>query len=473
MALGRLGDEMRRPSANRRTLLLAEDDACLARLMTTRLGIEGWDVNAVDRGHAVLAQLELEQPDVVALDLRLPDIDGLELLERISGLPCPPPVIVISGHLDLQATLGAIRRGASEVLEKPVEPPRLIEILNRLTRPARAEAGHREMIGRSPAIARLREQISGVAHFGDVPVMIMGESGTGKELVARSIHHQSGATTRMVSINCAAMPESLFESELFGHVSGSFTGARGARIGLLEAAGSGTVFLDEVGGLAPGLQSKLLRVLETRSFRRLGSNEEVSLRARIVSATNRELRGLKSDPMRQDLYFRLAGYTLRTPPLRERLEDIEPLTQHFLETFRVAYPAAPVEVSPEAIDALCCHDWPGNVRQLRAVLQSALIQAEGDVLRLRHVAQALQANGCLGFEPAKTIAPDSGTDSYRDVARESGIHERFATGGLPEVERSVIIEAFTDCEGNLSRAARRLKIPRTTLRDKLRRYGLR
>jgi two-component system response regulator AtoC len=316
-----------------------------------------------------------------------------------------------------------------------------------------------EILGKSPAVRLIREQIATVARFRDLPVMIMGETGTGKELVAQAIHRLGGKQGSLQAINCAAVPEELFESEVFGHEAGSFTGAKNARAGLFETAEQGTVFLDEVGEMQPLLQAKLLRVLETRQFRRVGSNRTLELRARIVSATNRPLRGMPLEPMRSDLYFRLAGYTITTPPLRDRMEDIELLAPALLCRLAANYFSKAVDMTPRALDALHAHDWPGNVRELRSVLLHAAIHAQGGLVGVEHIAGALRARERIEDEKA----PEPLTLALPALVRN----------GLQHVERNMILDAYTQSQNNVSVAARRLGIARTTMRDKLRKYGLR
>jgi DNA-binding NtrC family response regulator len=316
-----------------------------------------------------------------------------------------------------------------------------------------------EIIGQSPAVRLMREQIATVARFRDLPVMIMGETGTGKELVAQAIHRLGGKHGSLQAINCAAVPEELFESEVFGHEAGAFTGAKHARAGLFELAGQGTVFLDEVGEMQPLLQAKLLRVLETRHFRRVGSNRTLELRARIVSATNRPLRGLPLEPMRSDLYFRLAAYTITTPPLRDRMEDIVLLAPALLRRLAASYFSNVVDLTPRALDALHTHDWPGNIRELRSVLLHAAIHTQGRSIGVEHIAGALRARDGLEDDKAARQPPASSPAPVKN--------------GLQHAERSLILDAYTQSQNNVSLAARRLGIARTTLRDKLKKYGLR
>jgi DNA-binding NtrC family response regulator len=462
-------------------LLFVDDDEFIARSAASLLRGQGWHVDAVGDGETALALAREGRHTIMVLDVGLPGIDGLSVLDAIHADPRAPAVILLSGYMDVARTLFALQRGAAEILEKPVEPRRLIEAVRDVERRRSdslvddATSGERlvpDLLGRSPAARLLREQIATVARFPDLPVMIIGETGTGKELVAQAIHRLSDCKGQLVSINCAAQPEELFESELFGHEAGSFTGANGARAGLFEAAENGTLFLDEVGEMPPSQQAKILRAVETRAFRRVGSRRELDLRARIVSATNRPLRGREDDMLRSDLFFRLAGFTIRTPPLRERMEDIEVLATVFLSRFASSHPAAPTGLSPRAVEALHAHDWPGNVRELRSVVQLAAVGAHGGLVGVRHVVEALRARGCLDEtdRPLSDAAPLSRGDTPHPGPVGS-LPQREVQ--LPDYERALITRVYGESKQNVTIAAQRIGIPRTTLRDKLIRYGLR
>ena len=321
----------------------------------------------------------------------------------------------------------------------------------------RFDRGLEPIRGKSPAVELVRDQLRSVARFPDISVLLLGDTGTGKELAARALHDASfGPDAPFVAINCAAIPESLLESELFGHEAGAFTGARGTKIGLFEAARGGTVFLDEVGEMPSTLQPKLLRVLESREFRRVGSNKPMKLEARVLSATNREPWDAGRGALRSDLVYRLAGFTIRLPPLRERGDDVDLLAAHFVRAFDERYGSLERELSHDARELLRAHDWPGNIRELRVILEHAAIVASHGIITASDVREALSAH-------------------HGDASRAATVAERDEApadlGGrsLRAIERQLIARALEESGGNVSRAARQLGIPRSTLRSKMER----
>lgn len=337
------------------------------------------------------------------------------------------------------------------------------------------------ILGETAAIRRVRDLVLAVAPYRDVPVLVTGETGTGKELVARAIHDGDSADRPFVAINAAALPDALFESELFGHEAGSYTGARGTREGLLESAGEGTVFFDEIGEMSAPLQSKLLRVLETRTFRRVGSNRDLPFRARVVSATNRPLAGPGST-LRPDLLFRLAGFTLPLPALRDRATDISLLATAFLDRFCARYGDRQRRLSSEAIDALLQHPWPGNIRELKTTIEAVAILSRGDVITEHEMRSALgrfpvpESGVVRTASPVRTPLPSVVSVANAPVAPIAAVAAGAMVGGTPGglrgIERELIVRTFAETGRNLARAARVLDIPRTTLRDKLKRYGV-
>jgi len=323
---------------------------------------------------------------------------------------------------------------------------------------------HDLLLGESAGIDTVRRQIRDVASFGDVNVLVLGETGTGKELVADAIHRVGPAPDKpFLPVNCAAIPETLFEAELFGHQAGTFTGAKSERVGLIEEAGRGTVFLDEIGEMPDSLQPKLLRALDRRSFRRVGANREQPFSARIVSATNREIDDLAG--LRRDLFWRLAGFTIRLPPLRSRLEDVEILSRAFLTDFARTHVMPIPELSGEALATLHAHHWPGNVRELKVVIQRAVIVARGGLITAEMLEQGLHAPPTRLQRPTVHAMAIPAPAVARLPTPAHGLGR-----GLRELERELILRTLERNDGNVASTARQLGIPRSTLRARLRRY---
>ncbi|MBX3271218.1 MAG: sigma-54-dependent Fis family transcriptional regulator [Sandaracinaceae bacterium] len=389
----------------------------------------------------------LAERGALVLDPRAPDL--IEAAGRAEPVADVAQLAVCA--LDSEAR--ASRLAPREDLRRALE-------LARGLAPARPRDAADDILGVSAYAAQQREQVRSVAAFSDVSVLVLGETGTGKELVARSIHELSAPERPFVAVNCAAIPEHLVESELFGHAAGAFTGAHGPRIGLMEAAEDGTLFLDEIGEMPRDPQSALLRAIEYRTFRRVGSNRDVPLRARVLAATNRFAREDRRR-LRGDLYFRLAGVTILTAPLRARLVDVPVLVRRCLEDFARRHGGRGT-VADDALARLARHPWPGNVRELGAVSAHAAILARGDTVRAAHVEAALESRIDVRSTPPPPSTPG---------ARESGEHPILRP--LPEMERELIRRALAECDGNVSRAARLLEVPRSTLRDKMERYGFR
>jgi DNA-binding NtrC family response regulator len=460
--------------------------------MTRELVRLGFTAEWAHDGSLALDKLRESNVDVLVLDLNMEPLNGWAVMDHLRSFAHQPSVLLLSAYVDVPSTVAAMRAGVFDVLQKPVDSAQLAERLRAalaVGRPTGASHANEEraptpssiarrrgsstgpgecnidatILGESSAIQRVRDQVRSVARFRDISVLILGETGTGKELVADAVHQLSCPEQPNIAVNCAAIPDSLFESELFGHTAGAFTGARAGRPGLLEEAANGTVLLDEVGELPHNLQPKLLRALETRRFRRLGGASDIDFRGRVISATNRPL---DDDLMtlRSDLYFRLAGFTIVTPPLRERPGDIGVLAEHFLRCFSERYPEGPTKFALSAMELLRAYDWPGNVRELRSLTEQAAMLSRGAVIDAGDVKDALR-------ERSQSTALQR--------QRQSGDYTRadaeplMPSGTLRELERHAILDAFESSEGNLSLAARKLGIPRSTLRDKLKRYRVR
>jgi len=476
-------------------VLVVDDDSVLVRALQRVLGLQGFEVDTALDGRAALNRLESVDYDVMLLDLRMGSMDGMEVYAMAQG-NSPPATIIHSAHIDVRTAVMATRAGVQDVMQKPVPEDVLATRIRELAAQRRAarerstsepyvgtqQDSLQRLVGASDKARELREHVQRVAQFRDVPVLIQGPTGTGKELVAQAVHALSCPDEPFVSVNCAAVPEQLFESELFGHEAGAFTSARSSHVGLFEEAGRGTLFLDEIGEMPQALQAKLLRVLEIRQFRRVGGTRTRVFGARVVSATNRPLNSSLDGSLRADLFFRLAGYAIRTPLLSERASDIPDLARHFLAEFAKRHPVGNPRLSRDALETLLAHPWPGNVRELRAVIENATIVARDGLITRADIELALQARGTAVPLPneswhAPSLAREARAQEPAAAPEEPGPGQsgtlllRPAT--LPNLQRDLILRAFEDSQHNLSRAAQGLGIPRSTLRARLKRYGVR
>ena len=445
-------------------MLVIDDDAALNLALCAHFEDRGWQATGVYDGAAALAATTGAAFEVVLLDVQLPDGDGVELLSRLLKLDPCLPVILITGGRDVERAMQAIAAGAFDWLPKPFEPAELERLVDRAqaARQATAAGGTetddaplRTLVGESRALLEIGKTLARVAP-SDTRVLITGESGTGKEVIARLVHTYSGRPGPFVAVNCAALVETLLESELFGHERGAFTGAHAAKPGKFEQAAEGTLFLDEVGELPPTMQAKLLRVLQEGTFERVGGTQTLKTHARIVAATNRNLLAeVTAGRFREDLLYRLAVVTLHVPPLRERREDIVPLARHLLTRAGRRLNQSRVTLAPDAEVRLRMRDWPGNVRELDNALARALLHVHGPVL----TADLLDG-------PA--AAPPDGTtlaDAFRDSSGR--------LYSLDELEAIQVANALQETGGHKGRACAILGISRPALERKLDRYGLR
>jgi two-component system nitrogen regulation response regulator NtrX len=437
--------------------------------LTGILSDEGYFVEAVGSGEAALAALESRRYDLVLLDVWLPGTDGLEVLGRIRENDAELPVVVISGHGTIETAVKAVRLGAQDFVEKPLSLEKtLLAVRNALQR-GRLETEVKDlrrrldqrytMVGESAALRRLRAEIAQAAPSNG-RALVYGENGTGKELVARSIHAQSHrAASPFVEVNCAAIPEELIESELFGHAKGAFTGALTARKGKFELADGGTLFLDEVGDMSLKTQAKVLRALQEQRIEPVGGAGSVGVDVRVIAATNKNLEEeIRAGRFREDLYFRLNVIPFHVPPLRERREDVPLLARHFMETLSAEHGRRPREIAPEVMHLLSQLPWPGNVRELRNTIERLVIMTPGERIELRHLPASLvdSANGA-GPEAASLDAlPDCGT----------------LAGAREEFERRYILRKYRESGGNMSRTAEALGVERSNLYRKMKAYGL-
>ncbi|GIW80744.1 MAG: sigma-54-dependent Fis family transcriptional regulator [Gemmatales bacterium] len=431
-----------------------------------------------------LSLIEEKQPDVVLLDLDLPDGSGLEGFRRIREWNLKTPTIFMTGHGTTNTAIEAMSLGAYEYLLKPLEFDPLKVLVDRAIADARVMRSRSRLdgeppgddtddalVGRSPAMQEVYKLVGRIAPK-DVAVLILGESGTGKELIARAIYHYSRrAQGPFLAINCAAIPETLLESELFGHEKGAFTGADHKRIGKFEQCSGGTIFLDEIGDMPPLTQAKVLRLLETRSFERVGGNQTIRADVRLIAATNRDLKAMiDANKFRIDLYYRLNGFTIRLPPLRERGDDLDLLIQHFLKRLNKELGTDVRGVTPDALDLLKNYRWPGNVRELQNVLRQALLQATAPLLQRESFLPYLQES--TRSRSAERHFDSEELERFVRAGIEAG-SARLYHEWLAKNEPALLLAVLRQVEGNLSQAARCLGIDRATLRSKMRSYGLR
>ncbi|MFS2012327.1 sigma-54-dependent transcriptional regulator [Azospirillum sp. CT11-132] len=439
------------------TVLLIDDDPEVLDSSRQTLELEGLAVLAVTEAEAALARLGASWPGIVVTDVRMPGMDGFALLDRIRAVDPEVPVVLITGHGDIAMAIRAVREGAYDFIEKPAEPGHLVEVVRRAldhralvleNRRLRAQLADGDLegriIGRSPAIERLRAAVANLAD-AEVDVLLFGETGTGKELVARSLHEAGRRRTgNFVALNCGAMPDSIIESELFGHEPGAFTGAQGRRIGKLEFAAGGTLFLDEIESMPMHLQVKLLRVLQERAIERIGANRTIPLDLRVIAATKVDLLKLSAEGrFREDLYYRLNVVTVPLPPLRERREDVPLLFRHFLDAAATRSRRTAPPLDAATLGRLAAHAWPGNVRELRNVAERVALGL-GD-----------------GLTPASSALPAAGTAEIEPLADQ-----------INRIEKQLIEDALARCGGRVGETAERLAITRKTLYLKMRHHGL-
>lgn len=467
------------------TLLIVDDEPNVRYSLEKYLRSKTLDVICAASGKEAIEKARVEQPDVVVLDVRLPDISGLEVFDRIRHIDPRLPVVMITAHATTEIAIEAMKRGAFEYLLKPVDLHQMREVVTQaihsgcLSRvPAvfdqedGAETGVDRIVGLSGPMQEVYKKIGRVAPQ-DVNVLILGESGTGKELVARAIYSHSRRSKKpFLAINCAAIPETLLESELFGHERGSFTGADRRRIGKFEQAHGGTVFLDEIGDMTFATQAKILRLLQDGRFQRVGGNDTIETDVRVVAATNRNLEELlKAGRFREDLFYRLNVFAIHLPPLRERMEDLPLLVEYLVRQFsREPGKGQPV-IPPESMELLEGYDWPGNVRELQSAIQYALVQATGGVLTPQHFPPALHCRPSVQAPSPDLDRQLSGLALLVRQYLESGQTEIYRQAHAA-FDRTVLGEVLRHTQGNQVLAAQLLGISRTTLRAKLSALGL-
>jgi len=467
-------------------LLIDDDPALIQEQLRQAFPAPAHRVEVAGTGAAALKEVRTDAPDVILLDLRLPDQSGLEVYQQIRSIDARIPVIFVTMVKGADAAIEAMKHGAYDYLFKPVGQHQLrrvvddaLEVVRRMRQPAIVAETLPDpdvdgaILGSCPAMREVYKAIGHVAGQ-DVTVLITGESGTGKELVARAIYqHGCRAQAPFLALNCAAIPETLLESELFGHEKGSFTGADRRRIGKFEQCNSGTIFLDEVGDMPLALQAKLLRVMQEQAFERVGGNETVRTDVRLIAATHRNLKAWSEEGrFRPDLYYRLSAFTIDLPPLRERGEDLPMLVRHYLCRFGRELGREVVEVAPAAMDRLRDCSWPGNIRELQNVLRQALLRLRGRVLLAEFLPELTQDPDRIGSASGPAPA-GSGPDLESFIRRgltagSSGLHDET----LRWMERILLPMVLEHTRGNQRQAAGILGIARQTLRSKLRELGV-
>ncbi|MFL6208195.1 MAG: sigma-54-dependent transcriptional regulator [Pyrinomonadaceae bacterium] len=453
-------------------IIVAEDEANLRLVLQKELERAGYGVRVAPDGEAALKLLEESNVDVMLCDINMPRMDGMELLRRVHQRPNPPEVIMLTGHATVETAIEAMKLGAYDYLSKPYHITELDALVKQAAEKRRLRVDNqrlRAQIARQSDVpdivfdsAAMRESMRLVERVApsEASVLITGESGTGKELIAHAIHRLSQRRDgSFIDLNCAAFTESLLESELFGHEAGAFSGAKARKLGLFELADNGTLFLDEVTELPAPLQSKLLRAIETRSFYRVGAVRKVQVNVRIVAATNRDISQAVADgSFRADLLYRINGFQITLAPLRERTEDIEPLTRYLLKKLGGPHPP---DIAPEALDALRRYDWPGNVRQLRNSLERGVLLANDGRITLSELSPEI-------LHPAGTSAPTAAAA----VASASAANEQGGVPPLREVERQQILAALEQTNWHRGKTAELLGISPSTLYRRLRDYNL-
>jgi len=447
-------------------ILVVDDDEVMRQTLSDVLKKRGYEVSTAETGGQTLSSIREQLFDLILLDIRLPDMDGLDVLRRIKETESDLMVIVMTAYSDVHTAVTAMKSGAYDYIDKPfeleelkiliqkaLETQSLKNEIRRLRRQGKEKPEGIEIFGTSPLVKNVTELIEMISQTPRTSVLIQGESGTGKELAANAIHYRSKRAKKpLMKINCGAIPENLLETELFGYEKGAFTDAKGTKRGLFELANGGTVFLDEIAELKSYLQTKLLRVLESQNFMRVGGEREISVDVRIIAATNKDLSALvNTGQFRKDLYYRLKVMVIEMPPLRERREDILPLGSLFIAENNGELGKNVTGISEEAREYLLNYRWPGNVRELKNIIERAMILSNGNEILPDHLPIELRRS-----------QKDGVGDRAADVADLS----------LEAAEKKHIQNVLTMMDGNKSRASRMLGISRSTLREKLKKYSI-
>ncbi|HEY6475256.1 MAG TPA: sigma-54 dependent transcriptional regulator [Polyangia bacterium] len=468
-------------------VLVADDELNMRRVLEAMLRREGYDVITAANGVEALGGMEKSKGGVhtVITDLKMPGLDGMGLLKRLSADYPDVPVVMITAHGSVESAVEAVKLGAFDYLEKPFEQEQIRQVVAKAIntyalarRDARPEepsslTGRFRLVGQSPAIRQIYAVVEKVANTPST-VLISGESGTGKELIARALHENSSRHAGpFIKINCAAIPKTLMESELFGYDKGAFTGAVGAKPGRFELAHGGTLFLDEIGEIPVEMQVKLLRVLQESEFERVGGIKTIKVDVRLVTATNRDLLAeVGAGSFREDLFYRLNVVPIHIPPLRERHEDIPLLAEHFIAKFNDRLKKEMTAVTPEAIERLVAYQWPGNIRELENLMERTMLFCEGPEIGVSDLPPEVAGAPLSGA--GSGASPSAGATGAEEAARPAPESLKEAVRAETErVERELIQRALDATAGNVTQAARKLKISRKSLQTKMKELGLR
>jgi DNA-binding NtrC family response regulator len=451
-------------------ILVVDDEEFITSSLKQGLEKEGHDVVTASSGEEGLDHFRVEPPDITLLDMNLPGIDGIKVLETIKKLDKDAVVIMITAYGGIGSAVQAMKLGAHDYIEKPFDFDRLKIILNKALETATLKREVRQLrseqqekysfdniVGESESIKKVIGLARKIAESDATTILIQGRSGTGKDLLARVIHFHSGKRNdkAFIEISCTALPETLIESELFGYEKGSFTDAKAAKKGLVELSEGGTIYLDEIGDMKPSTQAKLLRVIEEKTFKRIGGLRDIKVDVRIIAATNKNLQeAVKTGDFREDLYYRLKVFPIYMPALQERKEDIIPIVNHFIRVFSRELKKNPKTLSAEAEQILMNYSWPGNIRELRNVIERVFILEEGDVIRPEHLPKEISVFSSVredSAQPALTL-PREGVS-------------------LEEVEKDFINQALKIADGNQTKAAKLLGLSRDALRYRMQKFG--
>ena len=465
-------------------ILVIDDEGAIRDSLRMILEYEDYQFVGAATGQEGIAAVQRERPDLVLLDIKMPGMDGLDVLRKLHALDETLPVVMISGHGTTATAVEAIRSGAIDFLDKPLSSERVIVTLQNALRQSELRSENRELklamesryeiVGQSPALRKVLEAVQRAAPT-NATVLLLGESGVGKELVARTIHRNSPRSgQRFVQVNCAAIPEELIESELFGHEKGSFTGATEKQIGKFEQADRGTIFLDEIGDMSPKTQAKVLRVLQEQEVERLGSARTIKVDVRVIAATNKDLEeAISRGEFREDLFFRLNVIPIVVPPLRERREDIPQLVQHFARLTSDEHNLKPKKFEAAAMDALQRYRWRGNIRELRNTVERVMIMSPADVVRHDDLPGEIRSGES---RTAVVAAAEPRTAASVGAAAAAPASSTPPSGTLREfkdaAERAYLVQKLRENNWNISKTAEVIDTPRSNLYKKLEQYGI-